>query len=276
MTPEILRMLEPRLPEGASIKVLGCGGIGEKVIRYLCVQLSSLNVSCRMVLCDGDAFEPSNAARMFFSKPGNKASVLRGDLLPFVGESLALIAIEEYLTADNAPQMIRENDIVFCCVDNHKSRRLLVEHARHLRNVVVISGGNDGIEIRDEKQRRGTYGTVQIWIRRDNRDVTPDLMRFHPEIRDAADRHPSEKSCGELSAPQLLLTNLAVAGAMLNAFLLLICGQLHYSELCLDIAAGRMQPVLSMDHPEGIGGRRSRGKVRNRTSRKARTCAERA
>ena len=114
-----------------------------------------MNTPCRVVLIDGDAFEPSNASRMFFSRPGNKAAVLREDLLPFLSNSqVTLLAVEEYLIAENAGRLVRDGDVVFLCVDNHQSRKLLVEHMRALKNAVVISGGNDGIEIRNGKKNR--------------------------------------------------------------------------------------------------------------------------
>ena len=45
------------------------------------------------------------------------------------------------------------------------------------------------------------------------------------------------------SAPQLLVTNLAVASAMLSAFYACLQGTLTYEEVYLDIVAGRMNPV---------------------------------
>ncbi|MBI3985926.1 MAG: ThiF family adenylyltransferase [Lentisphaerae bacterium] len=248
MKADLPELLQPQLPpDGLTIKIIGLGGVGEKVARYGCMQWANLNAPCRVVLIDFDSFEPSNASRMGFSRPGPKASVVRQDLLPFVANSqLTLLEIEQYLTKENAGRLVKNNDVIFCCVDNHQSRKILTDHVRTLHNCVVISGGNDGVEIRDGKQRRGTFGTVQIWIRQNGVDLTPDLARYHPEIASPADRHPNDKSCSELmtSVPQLVLTNLAVASAMLNAFYLLLCNALHYSELVLEIAEGRMQPVL--------------------------------
>lgn len=250
MKADLPDVLEPTLPvDGITIKFIGGGGVGEKVVRHGCMMLASMNAPFRAVVIDGDAFEPSNASRMFFSRPGNKAAVLRDDLLPFLASSQGtLLAVEEYLTAENAGRLVKSGDVVFMCVDNHQSRKLLLDHVRTLQNAVVISGGNDGVEVIDGKNRRGTYGTVQVWIRQTGVDLTPDLARFHPEIASPTDRHPNDKSCSELmsSVPQLVLTNLAVASAMLNAFFLLLCNALHYSELCLDIAEARTQPVLSV------------------------------
>jgi hypothetical protein len=87
---------------------------------------------------------------------------------------------------------------------------------------------------------------VQIVRRAGGRPLTNTLDRFHPEIREPADRLPTERGCGELAqttAPQLLFTNLAVASAMLNAFYGLERGGVPYEEVYLDIVKNRVQPV---------------------------------
>jgi hypothetical protein len=43
--------------------------------------------------------------------------------------------------------------------------------------------------------------------------------------------------------PQILFANLMTASAILNAVWLYLCGALHYSELCFDIADGVMRPL---------------------------------
>ena len=104
-----------------------------------------------------------------------------------------------------------------------------------LSEVVLISGGNDF-----------TDGSVQVYVRQGDRDITLPLTRFHPEIADPKDKSPAEMSCEELAqegAPQLLFTNLGVACAMLNAFYAWRSGRLRYGEVYLDIVEGRAQPV---------------------------------
>jgi molybdopterin/thiamine biosynthesis adenylyltransferase len=138
--------------------------------------------------------------------------------------------------------IVDEGDVVFSCVDNHATRKLLSDRCEGLDDVVLISGGNDGVEA----GHRGTYGNVQVFVRRSGADVTVPLTRFHAEIREPADRVPSA-SCGQLaatSAPQVLFTNLAAASAMCNAFYrLLLPGEDGlYDEVCFDILEGRSVP----------------------------------
>lgn len=233
-------------PDG-TVKVVGLGGVGGIVARYVSIFLASLDRPIRLVCIDGDEFEPANASRMLFSHHGNKAAVTVDDLIEQTGDShLSLLAVAEYVTAENIARLLRSGDHVLLAVDNHATRRLVSDHCAGLRDIVLISGGNDGIETSAAgRQLRGTYGNCQIHIRRAGEDLSPSLTRYHREIREPRDRLPTDKSCTELiaSVPQILFANLAVASAMLNAFWLYLCGALHYSEVAFDIFEGRMQPV---------------------------------
>jgi molybdopterin/thiamine biosynthesis adenylyltransferase len=54
------------LPAGARIKLIGLGGVGCIVLQFLAMFLRSLMRSVRLVLIDGDHFEPQNLQRMNF------------------------------------------------------------------------------------------------------------------------------------------------------------------------------------------------------------------
>ena len=131
-------------------------------------------------------------------------------------------------------------------VDNHATRKLVGGRCARLDDACLISAGNDGVG-RDSTGRvlRGTYGNVQVHMRRGGRDLTPDLARHHPEIASPRERLPSDPSCTQaLSAtPQILFTNLAAASALLNALLLVACDDLHYAEACFDVRDALMRPV---------------------------------
>src|SRR5262245_28296303 len=91
------QILHARLPENCSVKIIGLGGVGSLVARYGAIFLASLGGEARLVLIDGDTFEPSNATRMWFSSCGNKAAVVCEELVARLGHSkLALIAMEEF------------------------------------------------------------------------------------------------------------------------------------------------------------------------------------
>jgi len=217
------------------IKVIGIGGIGCALLPHLARYLQASGEPGRLSLVDGDAFEARNADRQVFVELGNKAKVKAAELARQF-ENLSFRAIPEYITPDNVGRIIRSGDVVFLGVDNHTTRRLASDHCQVLGDVVLISGGNDY-----------TDGNVQAYLRRAGRDITSPLTRYHPEIADPKDRSPHEMSCDELSqeaAPQLLLTNLAVASAMLNAFFAWRLGKLQYGEVYLDILEGKTSPVI--------------------------------
>lgn len=246
------KLLKPKLPDGLLVNVIGLGGVGSIVARYAAVFLASLQKNCILTLLDGDKFEPSNASRMLFGKHGNKAGVVRKELLPrFKDSRLSMVDWREYVTTENIGEIIHAGNIVILCVDNHATRKLVNDHCAKLKNIVLISGGNDGVgKDSGGEVRQGTYGNVQIYIRKGGRDITPPLTQFHPEIEHPKDKMPHELNCTELvtSTPQILFSNLAVASGMLNTLLLYLSGQLPYSELGFDIAKGRQWPTIPIKY----------------------------
>jgi len=239
------RALKPRLAANSSIKVIGLGGVGSIVARYGAVFLASLQKDARLVLFDGDRFEASNASRMLFGRHGNKAVVTARELKPrFIHSKLSIVPVKQYIRPENISTLIRSGDIVILCVDNHATRKLVDEHCAKLRNICLISGGNDGVD----KDHRGTYGNVQIYVRRNGKDRSPQLSRYHPEIREPKDKMPHQLNCTELvtSVPQILFANLTVASSICNALLLYLSDELHYSEACFDIAGALARPTLPL------------------------------
>jgi molybdopterin/thiamine biosynthesis adenylyltransferase len=242
------QLLKPRLPENASVKLIGLGGVGSIVARYLFTFLASLGQDARFVLIDGDSFDFGNVSRMIFGACGNKAAVIRDELSARLADSpLSVESIEEYVTPENVSQLIHNGNIVLLTVDNHATRKLVDDRCASLDQCCLISGGNDGIgKDASGRVRRGTFGNVQIYVREDGVDLTPSLACHHPEIAKPADVLPTDQSCHELamSVPQILFMNLTVAAAILNTLFLHLSGALHYGELAFDIAEGKMRPVM--------------------------------
>lgn len=244
------KTLRPRLPDNANIKIIGLGGVGGIVARYASVFLAAQYKDARLVLIDGDKFEPSNATRMLFGRYGNKAVVTRAELAPrFRHSRLSIQVVKEYVRPENIKTLIRSGDIVLLCVDNHSTRKLVDDHCTKLKNVCLISGGNDGVgKDSTGAVRRGTCGNVQVYLRRAGKNRSAQLSQYHPEIRDPKDKPPHALNCTELvvSTPQILFANLAVASAMCNALLLYLSGHLHYGECSFDIAEALMRPTMPL------------------------------
>lgn len=235
-----------RLAPGSRLKLIGLGGIGGIVLKYLAIFLRSLNIPIRLVLIDGDGFEPANSSRMEFETLGKKAEVKAAEIADVLESSdVTVIPVPEFVGRENIERLIRPGDHVFLCVDNHPTRRLVSEHCVTLPDVALFSGGNDGV---DPPRERGTFGNVQIHIRQNGRDLTAPLTRFHPEIRNAEGDLPGGPNCTEqaLSTPQILFANLSVASAMLNAFFAYTCGELAYQEVQFDLLEARSLPQFPL------------------------------
>lgn len=196
------------------VKVIGTGGIGLCLLPTLCRFLNyngEKYPSVEVSLIDGDSFEEKNRERQEFIEVGPKASMTA---VEYRSKFPRLMFWDHpvYVSDHNVIQLIRENDVVLLCVDNHKTRKLISDRAEELKNVTVISGGNDW-----------TDGNVLAHIRRNSQNLTPPLAsKFHPEILNPTDENPAdveqkEEGCAELavSAPQLLITNNYVAANML-------------------------------------------------------------
>ena len=218
------------------VVLIGCGGIGSQLagplVRYLASRPAPQPV---LVLVDGDRFEPSNLTRQACTSGdlgANKAGVLAG-LARAVG--LGVQVVPSHVTTDNVGNLVREGDIVLLAVDNHAARALLDRHVATLRDATLISGGNDE-----------TDGNVQVVRRRDGWSVDGHLVEIHPEIGEAAEREAlSEPGCQVMAAesPQLLVANLMVASAMLNALWQVVeRGSVPYSEVYLDVIQSAARP----------------------------------
>jgi molybdopterin/thiamine biosynthesis adenylyltransferase len=224
-----------------AVKIIGLGGIGAPVAQAIMQFLSARWVPGPVWLIDGDSYEERNRDRVLFEAYDNKAMAKAQELAHAVGSRVTLLPVPEYVTPRNVRRLIDAGDIVFLCVDNHATRKLVSNRCRRLRDVALFSGGNDGMAGGQE----GTFGNVQVYVRQEGRDRTNPLTRFHPEISQPQDNRPDELGCAALveAAPQLLFTNLAVAAAMLGAFYAWLHDTLSYEELYLDIALGRLTPV---------------------------------
>ena len=209
------------------IKIIGLGGIGsvlsEKLSRFLNYSMEEEPIYITLV--DGDSYEPKNLSRQEFVELGNKAKV-KAKELNFKFENIQFDFVDNFINEENISEIIKTDDIVFICVDNHKSRNIINSYCKTLQNIVLISGGNEL-----------TDGNVQIYVREEGSDITPSLTDYHPEISNPTDKTPEEMSCEELSqsAPQLFFTNFSVAAIMCWAFYNYMQGNTNISEVYFDM-----------------------------------------
>lgn len=202
--------------------VVGAGGIGSHLCHHLCALLEYRAPGSALIIVDGDAYEPKNKQRQIFSRIGNKAEVLAGDLAPiftnifvvpmprWVVETVANVVDDETSNKIACRDLVAEGDVIFAVVDNFKARKDLIDAAAELENVDVFLGGNDD----------RFFGSVYHYQRRDGQDVTEHPNVRHEEFIDPPDRNPGEMSCQERAAieggTQFLATNAAVAAYLLG------------------------------------------------------------
>lgn len=218
--------------------IIGLGGIGTHLAEPLCRILTySKNELApkRVLLIDGDKYENKNRERQRYIVAANKAEASRELLQPLFPE-LEIEAKTNYIDAENIFLFVREGDVVFLAVDNHATRNVLATHAQTLQNVIIFSGGNEEYD-----------GNIQVYERKDGKDLTPPLTWLHPEIESPKDKNPAELGCDEIiqsGGTQILATNNMAASLLLAAYTIwLKKGSLPYHEVYFDLSTGNVRPV---------------------------------
>ena len=106
-----------------TVFVAGCGGLGG----YLIEMLLRLGVGT-IRAADGDTFEASNMNRQLLSSPSSlgqpkaEAAAARAAL---VNPDVRFVPIPEFVTEENAAELIRGCDVVMDALDNIGARRIL-------------------------------------------------------------------------------------------------------------------------------------------------------
>jgi molybdopterin/thiamine biosynthesis adenylyltransferase len=215
------------------IVLVGLGGIGSQLlpslVRYLAFRPEPRPL---LVLVDGDAYEPGNRTRQVF--PESAIGSNKAEALAEVYRGLTVQGVGDSLTEANVAEVIRDGDAVLLAVDNHWTRFVVDRHLATLDDVTLISGGNDE-----------TDGNVQLVRRRGGEFVAGCWAEIPVEIGRATEaefaaRNGCERQVEE--RPQLVVTNLMVASAMLNClWAVLERGSVSYSEVYLDVIANAMR-----------------------------------
>ena len=210
-----------------NIKIIGLGGIGSDLSDKISKFLNYSDCEAVVSLVDGDFYEIKNKQRQNFNEIGNKALVKTAELSDKYGK-IKFESFPYFVDNQTISKLIKNEDTIFLAVDNHKTRKIVNDATESLKDVIIISGGNELVD-----------GNVQIFIKKRGEKFTPSLTDYHPEIANPVDKLPSEMSCEELikSEPQLLFTNLTVATCMTWAYYnILIGNELFVSEIYFDIS----------------------------------------
>lgn len=205
--------------EKRQVVCIGLGGIAEGYLPHLFHVWKTGAVPIkRILLVDGREFQEKNRTRQDFQELACKAL----DRFRVCAERYPDAPVthrDVYVDSSNVAEIVTSGSIVFLSPDNHKTRKLVSDHAETLDEVLLISGGNDAIDV--VKGTLGVEGAVIVHWRTSGVNRTPPITRHHPEIALPEDYLPTEQSCAELaqSHPQLLATNLCVGAWMVQALL---------------------------------------------------------
>lgn len=230
-------------PFPSRVVFVGAGGIGSNLLPYAIkfMAYDEKLVKLPVLIIDGDCYTKANLSRQDIpfdegeESLGNKA-YMQWKHFKKLYPQMTFDYSGQYLVGkpeSNLPDLIKEGDLILSGVDNHATRLLISQYAQKLKNVTVISGGNDLVT-----------GTVYVYIRQKRKNITDPVEKNHEEIAHPADKNPGEDNdClnEAVSKPQLVITNLAVASAMLNAFYTICSGHnIDYSIVYFDIIQNKI------------------------------------
>ena len=108
---------------GKTVFVAGCGGLGG----YLIEMLLRLGVG-EIRAADGDVFEASNLNRQLLSSPstlGSGKAVAAAARAREINPEIRFAAVSDFVTEENAAELIKGCDAVLDALDNIAARRLL-------------------------------------------------------------------------------------------------------------------------------------------------------
>jgi hypothetical protein len=212
------------------VVVIGCGGIGSWLLGPLLRLLNARQFAGEIHLWDGDRYSLANQGRQEFGQSWlgrNKAdSQAEGYRMQY--PALRIVAYGEYVTEENAALAVPEYGLVFVAVDNHPARALVARTASALRDVCVVTAGNEKLD-----------GNVHLLLRRAGRDLTMPLLDRHPEIGQSRAGDRASMGCEariEQGETQLLVTNLMAASACLVLL-----------QTILDRPSGRRRKALAQE-----------------------------
>ena len=114
---------ECRLLRSKRVLIVGCGGLGGNLISIFArIGVGNLRI------VDGDVFEATNLNRQLFSEMPvlgqNKASVA-AQRVARINPEITVDVVEDFLTEENASDLLRGCDIVVDALDNIPGRRLV-------------------------------------------------------------------------------------------------------------------------------------------------------
>lgn len=126
------------------VLVVGCGGLGGNIIEYL----ARAGVGA-ITAVDGDVFEESNLNRQLLSNSeniGQKKALAAADRVRLIDPSVDVRPVCEFLTKENAPDLMSDADLVVDALDN-AAARLVLEDAASEAGLTIVHGAIRGWDL---------------------------------------------------------------------------------------------------------------------------------
>lgn len=127
----------------AKVLVVGAGGLGCPAVQYL----AAAGVG-QISILDHDVVEPSNLARQILHRDatvGMHKAVSAAQAAKQINPHITAVPLSEAISAVNARQVMRGQDLVLDCTDNPLTR-YLISDAAVLEAVQVVSGAAQGYD----------------------------------------------------------------------------------------------------------------------------------
>jgi molybdopterin/thiamine biosynthesis adenylyltransferase len=189
--------------------IIGCGGVGSKIVPDLFRWNTESNVYETVHLIDGDDVELKNLDRQDFNAKDiamNKAEALKeGNYY----ENFQVMVHPEFINSDRMRDIAddKKEIHILAAVDSFKTRKELNDWFNEIDDGLLISAGNEYY-----------HGNVQMALRKNGKAITPDITCMHPEIAEPQDKDRLEMGCDEEipSSPQLVFANRMAATLSLS------------------------------------------------------------
>ncbi len=117
------------------VAVVGCGGLGGHIIEML----ARLGIG-KITAIDGDVFDISNLNRQLLSLPENiglSKAIVAKNRIEKVNPDVELVAVSEFLTKENAAEILSDHDVICDALDSISARLLIQDAAEKLKIPLV-------------------------------------------------------------------------------------------------------------------------------------------
>lgn len=124
-----------------NVCVAGCGGLGG----YIIETLARIGVG-HITAIDGDVFDITNLNRQLLSDEtvlGRKKAEIAVERMSKVNSEISVTAVTEFITEDNAVELLSGHDLVIDALDGIPARRILAEACTKL-DITIVHGAIGG------------------------------------------------------------------------------------------------------------------------------------